>query len=54
MTKKYFKILAELLLQFKEELDPRTYDQLVSEMAAFCALQNPRFDRGKFKQACRG
>jgi len=52
MSKKHFKMLAELLAQFKDELDPMTYRQLVSEMCAFCRMFNPRFDSSKFLRAC--
>jgi hypothetical protein len=52
MTKKHFKMLAEMLLQFKDELDPTTYEQLVSEMSAFCRMFNPRFETSLFRRAC--
>jgi hypothetical protein len=52
MTRKHFKILAEMLLQFKDELDPKTYEQLVSEMSAFGRMFNRNFDTGRFRRAC--
>jgi hypothetical protein len=52
MTKKHFKMLAEMLLQFKDELDPMTYEQLVSEMCALCRMVNSNFQTAKFRAAC--
>ncbi len=49
MTRKHFKELARIL----KDTDTATLNPvLIREIANFCYNENPRFDRGRFYDAC--
>ncbi len=48
MTRKHFIELAEMLL------NTGASDELIGQMASFCAKQNPNFDRQRFIAAAKG
>ena len=62
MTKKHFKVIAEIIKNHRESQipfnDPNSQGQVHAcnvigrELASFCATMNPRFDRAKFLSAC--
>ena len=55
MTRKNFKLIAEVLNKTREELWPlgsKTIDRVAEEFADALAKTNPRFDHDKFLAAC--
>jgi len=50
MTRKHFKMIAAIIAKI-ENLDNRV--TAYREFADMCQKENPRFDRAKFREACR-
>lgn len=51
MTRKHFEELAAIV---RRSTQPSSIERITvaEELAEFCATQNPRFDRGRFFEAC--
>lgn len=62
MTRKHFEALAKLIANAERKLMrgdlihdaavTQTLDIIATDLADFCAAQNPRFDRARFLSAC--
>lgn len=52
MTRKDYRATATILTIFKGEMSEEAYALLVDKFAFMFQLENPRFSRDKFAQAC--
>ena len=52
MTKKHFKLLAEMMVRHHRDISIRAFKSLVEDMASVCQITNPNFDRQRFIEAC--
>ena len=52
MTKKDYELIAEVIKNLDEVIDPEAYSVLVIKLAGALAGDNPRFDGVKFAKAC--
>jgi len=52
MTRKDYVETAKILNQFTNEMDSKTFQDLVFEFSEWFAADNPRFDENKFWDAC--
>ena len=52
MTRKDYVETAKILNQFVDEIDSKTFQDLVFEFSEWFSLDNPRFDEDKFWDAC--
>ena len=52
MTKKDYELIAEVIKNLDEVIDPEAYSVLVVKLAGALAGDNPRFDGIRFAQAC--
>jgi len=56
MTRKYFKIIAAILANYKITFniddDDRKFLHLATMLSNAFSIENPKFDSEKFKQAC--
>jgi len=54
MTRKDFEYLARLVRSWRETrlLTYSEADAIAEDLAVFCSGMNPRFDKGRFMQAC--
>jgi hypothetical protein len=52
MTRKDYVETAKILNQFENEIDSKTFQDLVFEFSEWFASDNPRFDESKFWDAC--
>lgn len=52
LTRKDYVTLADILESFSELIERFTFEDLVEDIADYCASDNPNFDYDKFRQAC--
>ena len=52
MTRKDYVETAKILNQFANEMDSKTFKDLVFEFIEWFSADNPRFDEDKFWDAC--
>ncbi len=52
MTRKDYVETANILNKFADEIDSKTFQDLVFEFSEWFASDNPRFDENKFWDAC--
>lgn len=52
MTRKHYRATAEILSISKNAMAPEEYSFLVDKFAYMFKLDNPRFNRDKFREAC--
>ena len=52
MTRKDYVETAKILNQFENEIDSKTFQDLVFEFSEWFSADNPRFDEAKFWDAC--
>jgi hypothetical protein len=52
MTRKDYIETAKILNQFANEIDSKTFQDLVFEFSEWFTADNPRFDENKFWDAC--
>jgi hypothetical protein len=52
MTRKDYVETAKILNLFVDEMDSKTFKDLVFEFSEWFASDNPRFDENKFWDAC--
>lgn len=52
LTRKDYVTLADILESFSDLIERFTFEDLVEDIADYCASDNPNFDYEKFRQAC--
>ncbi|OBQ45537.1 MAG: hypothetical protein AN484_00755 [Aphanizomenon flos-aquae WA102] len=52
MTRKDYIETANILNKFANEIDSKTFQDLIFEFSEWFASDNPRFDENKFWDAC--
>lgn len=52
LTRKDYVTLADILESFSQLIERFTFEDLVEDIADYCASDNPNFDYDKFRQAC--
>jgi hypothetical protein len=52
MTRKDYVETAKILNEFLDAIDPHVFQDLVFEFSEWFASDNPRFQEGKFSEAC--
>jgi hypothetical protein len=52
MTRKDYVETANILNKFADEIDSKTFQDLIFEFSEWFASDNPRFDENKFWDAC--
>lgn len=52
LTRKDYVTLADILESFSELIERFTFEDLVEDIADYCASDNPNFDYDKFRKAC--
>jgi hypothetical protein len=52
MTRKDYVETANILNKFADEIDSKTFQDLIFEFSEWFASDNPRFDENKFWEAC--
>jgi hypothetical protein len=52
MTRKDYIETASILNKFANEIDSKTFQDLIFEFSEWFASDNPRFDENKFWDAC--
>ena len=52
LTRKDYVTLADILESFSELIERFTFEDLVEDIADYCASDNPNFDYEKFREAC--
>jgi hypothetical protein len=52
LTRKDYVTIADILESFSEVIDRLTFEDLVEDLADYCASDNPNFDYEKFRNAC--
>ena len=52
LTRKDYVTLADILESFSQLIEWFTFEDLVEDIADYCASDNPNFDYDKFRQAC--
>lgn len=53
MTRKDYVSTSEILWSIRYAVTPEIHSHLVSEFAEMFAVDNPRFDRTRFENACK-
>jgi hypothetical protein len=53
MTRKDYRAVAEILSISKDAMAPEEYTFLVNKFAYMFQMDNPRFNRDKFRDACK-
>ncbi len=52
MTRKDYVETAKILNQFANEIELKTFQDLIFEFSEWFSADNPRFDENKFYDAC--
>ena len=52
LTRKDYVTLADILESFSDLIERFTFEDLVEDIADYCASDNPNFDYEKFREAC--
>ena len=52
LTRKDYVTLADILESFSELIERFTFEDLVEDIADYCASDNPNFYYDKFRKAC--
>lgn len=52
LTRKDYVTIADILESFSEVIDRLIFEDLVEDIADYCASDNPNFDYEKFRNAC--
>lgn len=52
LTRKDYVTLADILESFADLIERFTFEDLVEDIADYCASDNPNFDYEKFRNAC--
>ena len=52
LTRKDYVTLANILESFSDLIERFTFEDLIEDIADYCASDNPNFDYDKFRQAC--
>ena len=53
MTRKHYQEAAAIIAAHTAALDGAAHAALVNAFGAFFAKDNPRFDRARFREACK-
>jgi hypothetical protein len=52
LTRKDYVTIADILESFSLEINQIIFEDLVEDIADYCASDNPNFDYEKFREAC--